>query len=157
MKKRARIGLTVALACFITVIVLVVTFAEELRIFSQLGTIPRLTIDRLYEEDAFGDGDIDTWVDFTLTNPGSKPLYYYGLEESPLLGREAREIGGEWELDGESGTGMSFHTLAPGESLSMTEILMGDPEERFFVGLSLSEEDEGVEIFSATIRAPAEE
>ena len=197
MTKRARVGLWIALACLTASIFLVVTRADEIAIFWKLGTIPRLTIDRVYEEDLFeggafgesgedpfgdigGDDDWDTdhsaafddsdgesfddpdlWVEFTLTNPGSRPLYYYGRDESPSLGHETREEGGEWELEGESGTGMSFQTIAPGESLQITEILgsaaSGAREERFFVSLSLAEDSEAVEIFSETIRVPAEE
>ena len=204
MTKRARVGLWIALACLTATIVLVVIRAGEIVIFWKLGTIPRLTIDRVYEEDLFGEGafgdadedpfgdaddedaddwdaddwdaddstsfddpdsesvdDPDLWVEFTLTNPGSRPLYYYGRDESPSLGRETREAGGEWELEGESGTGMSFQTIAPGESLQITKILgsadSGTREERFFVSLSLAEDSEAVEIFSETIRVPAEE
>lgn len=198
MTKRARVGLWIALACLTAAIVLVVTRADEIAIFWKLGTIPRLTIDRVYEEESFGDSDEDLfrdadadaddedaddwdaddsadfddsdsesfddpdlWVEFTLTNPGSRPLYYYGRDESPSLGRETREEGGEWELEGESGTGMSFQTIEPGESLQITEILYGSAssrirEERFFVSLSIAEDSEAVEIFSDTIRIPVE-
>ena len=151
MKKRTQVGWFAALACGVTAVVLVVTFADEIRIFHKLGTIPRLTIDRVYEEDFLEE--VNRRVDLTLINPGSKSLHLAW----PEIAHEV-QLDGEWEFWATTRTDRGIQIIEPGESVPLMGVFLDDVrEQRLSVHLSLSEEDEGVEIFSKTIRAPAGE
>ena len=152
MKRTQRIGLTVGLACVAATAVLGVTHFHDLELLWKLGSIPKLEIDRVFEdEDNFGDPI--TRVELSLTIPGSRDLYCLSYGFGPLIGHDTKTQGGDWETLGMCGTGLLYSSIPTGEKIQLSAILYGEMEERFYVVLSPKEADSGsVQVYSDVIR-----
>ena len=152
MKRTQRIGLTIGLVCVAATAGLAVTHSHDLFLLWKLGSIPKLEIDRVFEdEDRFGDSV--TRVELSLTIPGSRKLYCLGYGFEPLLGHATKEPGGDWETLGICGTGLRYHSIQTGEKIRLSAFLFGDMEERFHVVLSPTAGDaESVLIYSDVVR-----
>ena len=152
MKRTQRIGLTFGLVCVAATAGLAVTHSHDLVLLWKLGSIPKLEIDRVFEdEDRFGDPV--TRVELSLTISGSRKLYCLGYGFDPLLGHATREPGGDWESLGFCGTGLSYHAIQTGEKIRLSAFLYGEMEERFHVVLSPTAGDaESVPIYSEVVR-----
>ena len=128
---------------------------ESIQIYWHLGTLPRLSVEGLVEEN--DEGDVYIWVQLSLLNTGGSDLFYYGWgEDAPLLVHEGRSEEGEWESvdGGVCGTGIGIRKLPPGATIDFSTILDEDyRSQKFGVQLGRSELDEGIIVYSRVVDA----